>query len=111
MHPVMRRRGIACIRARRIRIPEIVELLFDLWMFAKMDSTGVTGSVLIPAFDVIRNQRSALQRNAIEKNLDLFRRWRASEFAVSNGADDLVTERAVSEGTADAGNKEQSRKL
>src|SRR5438067_9349457 len=111
MHPVMRRRGIAGIRARRIRIPKIVELSFDLWMIAEMDSTGVIGSAFVPAFDVIRNQRSALQRNTIEKNLDLFRRWRASEFAVSNGADDLVAERAVGQGTADAGNEEQSREL
>src|SRR5437762_12859251 len=111
MHPVLRRCGIAGIRARRIRIPKIVELLFDLWMIAEMDSTGIIGSALVPAFDVIRNQRSALQRNAIEKNFDLLRRWRASEFAVSNGADDLVTERAIGERTADGGNEEQSREL
>ena len=111
MHPVMGRHGIASIRARRIRIPKIVELLFDLWMIAEMDSTGIIWSALVPTLDVIRNQRSALQRNAIEKNFDLFRRWGASEFAVSNGADDFVTKWAVSERTADAGNEEQSREL
>src|SRR6476660_669193 len=111
MHPVMGRHGIAGIRARRIRIPKIVELLFDLWMIAEMDSTGIIGFALVPTLDVIRNQRRALQRNAIEKNFDLFRRWGASKFAVSNGADDFVTKWAVSERTADAGNEEQSREL
>ena len=78
MHPVMRRRGIAGIRARRISIPKIVELLFDLWMIAKMNSTGIIRAALVPTFDVIRNQRRTLQRNTIEKNLYLFRRWRSS---------------------------------
>src|SRR4029453_4279669 len=98
MHPVMRRRGIAGIRAGRIRIPKIVELLFDFLMIAKMNSTGIIWTALVPTFDVIRNQRSALQRNAIEKRFNLFRRWRASEFAISNGADDFVTERTVGMG-------------
>jgi len=111
MHPVMRRCGIARIRAGRIRIPKIVQLLFDLWMIAEMDSTGIIRSALVPALDVIGNQRSALERNAIEKNFDLFCCWRASEFAVSNGTDDFVTERAVGERTTDAGNEEQSREL
>ena len=106
---MMGRRGIAGIRAGRIRTPKIMELLFDLWMIAEMDSTDIIGSALVPAFDVIGNQRSALQRNSIEKNFDLFRRCRAGEFAVSNGADDFVTKWAVSERTADAGNEEQSR--
>ena len=108
MHPVMGWRGIAGIWTGRVRIPKIVELLFDLWMIAEVNSTGIIGSALVPAFDVIGNQRSAFQRNAIEKNFDFFCRWRAREFAVSNGADDFVTERAVSEGSADKDNEEQS---
>ena len=101
MHPVMGRRGIAGIWTGRVRIPKIVELLFDLWMITEVNSTGIIGSAFVPAFDVIGNERSAFQWNTIEKNFDFLCHWRAREFAVSNGADDFVTERAVSEGTAD----------
>ena len=116
MHPVMRRHGIAGIRAGWIRIPKIVELLFDLWMIAKMNSTGIIWTALVPTLDLIRNQRSALQRNAIEKRFNLFRSWRASEFAISNGTDDFVTERTVGMGAKSNGedpdkNKRSQRHL
>src|SRR5438552_13233394 len=91
MHPVMGRPDIAGIRAGWIRIPKIVELLFDLWMIAEMNSAGIIWTALVPTLDVICNQRSALQRDTIEKRFDFLRRWRASEFAISNGADDFVT--------------------
>src|SRR6476619_5224025 len=110
MHPVMRRRGIAGIRAGWIRIPKIVELLFDLWMIAKMNSTGIIWTALVPTLDVIRNQRSALQRNAIEKRFNLFRRWRASEFAISHSADDFVTERTVGIGAKSNGEEPDKNK-
>ena len=45
----------------------------------------------------------ALQRNAIEKRFNLFRRWRASEFAISHSADDFVTERTVGIGAKSNG--------
>jgi hypothetical protein len=43
---MMGRRGIASIRARRIRLPKIVQLLLDLWMREKMNSTPIIGPFL-----------------------------------------------------------------
>jgi hypothetical protein len=52
---MMGRRGIAGFRAGRIRFPKIVQLLLDLWMRGKMNSTPIIGTVLVPTLDVVRN--------------------------------------------------------
>ena len=55
MHPMMGRSGIGGIRARRIRLPKIVQLLLDLWMREKMNSTPIIRAILVPTLDVVRN--------------------------------------------------------
>src|ERR1700704_7188371 len=55
MHPMMGWRGIGGIWARRIRLPKIVQLLLDLWMREKMNSTPIIRAILIPTLDVVRN--------------------------------------------------------
>ena len=77
MHPMMGRRGITSIRVRRIRFPKIVQLLLDLWMREKMNSTPIVGAVLVPTLDIVRNQGSPFQRNTIEKCFDFCRRRRS----------------------------------
>src|SRR5437016_6118348 len=77
MHPMMGRRGITSIWVRRIRFPKIVQLLLDLWMREKMNSTPIVGAVLVPTLDIVRNQRSPFQRNTIEKCFDFCRRRRS----------------------------------
>jgi len=55
MHPMMGRHLIIRVRARWIRLPKIVQLLLDLWMREKMNSTPVIGPILVPTLDVVRN--------------------------------------------------------
>src|SRR4029077_19341590 len=107
MHPMMGWRGIIGIRARRIRLPKIVQLLLDLWMRDKMNSTPIVGAVLVPTLDVVRNQGSSFQRNTIEKCFDFCRRRRSGWLAISNRADNFVTERAVAQRATDDGKENQ----
>src|SRR5207237_6869727 len=88
--------GLRILR-RGIRSPEIAELFIDLRVLGVMRKcVWIVDTVLVPGLDLVGDDRSAFQGDAVGQRLDCFCCRRVHDQFVCNTTTDFVTARSVS---------------